>query len=60
MARRGKSQQDLAATLGISQPQLSKRLSGSVPIDVDELVKIAAALDVPLSALLPADQAVAS
>lgn len=60
MARRGVSQVELSTQLDLSQSQLSKRLRGDVPLDVDELVKIAEALDVPLSVLLPAGQAAVS
>ena len=56
MARRGVSQVALCARLdhlGLSQSQLSKRLSGAVPLDVNEVAAIAEALAVDLSILLP-------
>ena len=52
MARRGVSQTALAQTVGLSQTAISKRLRGATPFDVNELIAVAAALDVPLSALL--------
>lgn len=52
MARRRKSQADLAALLGTSQAAVSRRLSGAVAFDVDELTVIAEHLGVPLVALL--------
>lgn len=53
MARQGVTQADLAARLHVSQTQVSARLRGRVPFDVNELVLIAATLGVPLAALLP-------
>lgn len=51
-ARRSLRQQDLAASLGVSQETLSRRLTGRVPFDVDELVDVAAALGVDPAELL--------
>ena len=51
MARRNVSQTTLAAALGITQAGISKRIRGQVPFTIDQLVKIAAALDVPLATL---------
>jgi len=53
LARAGKTQGDLASHLGISQPQVSARMRGSVEFRLSELRGIAAWLDVPLAALLP-------
>lgn len=52
MARRGVSQGSLAEQVGLSQPSLSKRLSGVVAFDINELVAIADALETPLDALM--------
>ena len=60
MARAGVSQIDLAERVGLSQSGLSKRLRGVVPFDVNELDSIATALGVPVVALLPQPEAVAS
>lgn len=52
LARAGKSQNDLAAVLGVTQTAVSKRLRGVTPFDVNELAAVAAALDVDMSVLL--------
>ena len=54
MARRGVAQMTLAAAVGVSQSGLSKRLRGHTPLDVNELLRIAAFLDVPVNDLIPA------
>jgi transcriptional regulator with XRE-family HTH domain len=41
----------LAAALGRSQSALSRRMLGQIPFSVDELDRIAVALDVPLTDL---------
>jgi transcriptional regulator with XRE-family HTH domain len=51
-ARLGLRQADLAGSLGVSQETLSRRLTGRVPFDVDELVDVAAALGVDPRELL--------
>jgi len=51
MARRSMTQRALAASLGMTQQALSRRLSGEVPFDVDELGRVAALLDVPVAVL---------
>lgn len=51
LARQGKTQTNLAAHLGISQTVVSFRLRGVTEIGVNELVRIAQYLDVPLEAL---------
>lgn len=53
MARKGLSQAALAAELGMSQSMLSYRLAGRVALDVEELARIAAVLEVPVSTLMP-------
>lgn len=52
MARKRMSQCVLAAHLGVTQQVLSRRLSGDVPIDVNQLAAIARALGVPVAVLL--------
>lgn len=52
MARRGLSQIELAQQLGMSQSMLSYRLSGKTVFNIDELTRVAAALEVPLTALV--------
>lgn len=42
----------LAARIGISQAAVSARIKGKTPFDINELVRIADALDVPLETLL--------
>lgn len=55
MARKGVSQEELAARLGFSQSVVSKRLRGITPFDINELTLIAQHLGVPLASLLPAE-----
>jgi transcriptional regulator with XRE-family HTH domain len=52
LARRRKSQKDLADALGFSQVAMSRRLNGATPIDVNELAQIAEFLGMPVEALL--------
>lgn len=52
MARRGRKQSSLAVALGLSTASISDRLTGKVPIDVNELHAIALFLGVPLAELL--------
>lgn len=52
MARGQRTQGELAAVLGLSQPSVSSRLKGDVAWDVDELAKVASWLDVPLAELI--------
>ena len=54
MARQRKRQADLGEMLGLTQGAVSKRMSGTVALDVDELGKIASFLGVDVSALLGA------
>ncbi len=51
MARRGITQTQLAEQIGRSQPQLSKRLAGAIPFDINELTAVADALSVPIEKL---------
>ena len=50
MARRSVSQAQVASTLGLTQPQVSRRLSGAVEFSASELSKLSKLLDVPVSA----------
>lgn len=54
LARSNRKQADLAACLGISQPQVSARLRGQVAWTVDELVAVAEFLGVTPGSLLDA------
>ena len=58
------SQTKLAAYLGMSQAALSRRLSGELAFDTDEILSIAAAFDVPISkffdGVTPPDQGIRS
>lgn len=60
LARAGENQSSLAPKVGMSQQALSRRLSAQVPFTVSELSLIAAQLGVPIGALTPRDEAVAS
>lgn len=53
-ARQRISQMALAERLGLSQTGVSRRLSGHVPIDVDELAAFAEVLGVSAESLLGA------
>jgi len=53
MGRRKIGVSELARRIGISQPYLSRRLSGDVAIDVDDLDKIARELGVEMVDLMP-------
>jgi transcriptional regulator with XRE-family HTH domain len=57
MARRGVTQQTLAAHLNLPQSAVSNRLRGKTAFNVNELAAAAAFLGVPLSALLPVEVA---
>jgi predicted XRE-type DNA-binding protein len=52
LARRSLTQADLANALGVTQPAVSRRMTGQVPFDVEELAKAAALLGLPVSALI--------
>jgi transcriptional regulator with XRE-family HTH domain len=55
MARKRITQTALAAQLGLPAHLLARRLSNHVALTVDELAAIAAALEVPVTDLLPAE-----
>jgi transcriptional regulator with XRE-family HTH domain len=50
----GRSQSDLAALLGWSQPYLTRRMTSRVAFSLSDVEQIATALDVPRSQLLSA------
>ena len=52
LVRLGLDQNRLAEILGVSQPQISKRLAGSIGFEGAELVRIAEALDIPVARLV--------
>lgn len=56
MAEKRVTQVSLAERVGMPQPVISGRLTGRTPWRVDELVKVAQALDVPLERVLPLDE----
>lgn len=53
LVRRRMSAKRLAEAVGVSQSAMSARLTGTTPIDLDELERIAQALEVDLADLLP-------
>lgn len=57
LADKGKTQTDLAAHLGVTQQWVSRRLTGAVAFDIDELGQVADWLGVPVTTLLGAIQA---
>jgi transcriptional regulator with XRE-family HTH domain len=57
LVRRRMSARRLAEDIGLSQSAMSARLTGVTPIDLDELERIARALDVPITDLLPREVA---
>ena len=54
LTRRRMSQRQLAQALNVSPAWLNYRLTGVQAIDLNDLQRIARALDVPVNALLPA------
>lgn len=55
MGRKDISKAELARRLGVSEMWTSRRLRGQLPIDLDDMERIAAALDVTVMDLLPRD-----
>ena len=51
MARRRLRAVTVAAELGMSQPAMSRRLSGEVPFTAIEVYRLAQILDVPIESL---------
>jgi transcriptional regulator with XRE-family HTH domain len=60
MARQGVRQRDLAEHLGLSQPQVGKRLAGEIEFRPSELAAVAELLRVPLSQFFPVETPVAT
>lgn len=56
IARYGTTQRDLAALIGVSQSQFSKRMHGTVPMDIFELETIAAHFGLSVVELLSGQQ----
>lgn len=52
MARNGLTQGDLATRLRLTQPAVSRRLTGDVPFNVNELAIVSRVVGVPLSRLV--------
>lgn len=52
LARQKRTQADLAVALGLSQQAVSRRVSGALAFDVDELHRVAVFLGVPVARLL--------
>lgn len=55
ITQRGVSQRELARQLGWSQQYIWRRLAGRYEISPSDVEQIAAALGVPVSTLIPAD-----
>lgn len=53
LARRRLSASELARRMGVTQPYISRRLTGDITISIDDLEKMADALEVEITALLP-------
>lgn len=56
LARHQKTQDDLAAVLGIVQPAVSARLTGNRSFRAEEIAAIAHWLDMPVEKLIPTDR----
>lgn len=52
LARRKMTATTLAELTGLTQPYLSRRMTGDVAFNIDDLDKIASVLEVPVTALL--------
>ena len=52
LARRSVTQTQLAAKLGTTQQYVSRRLTGSVPLDVEDLAAIAGLLNITVAVLI--------
>lgn len=53
LARRKMSASELARRMGVTQPYISRRLTGDTPLDVDDMATIARVLGVTVGDLLP-------
>lgn len=56
VARQALTQQQVAERMGEGQWWVSRRLTGDAQITVDDLVRFAAALQIPVTQLLPATE----
>lgn len=57
LARNGKTQDDLAAHLGLSQTAVHRRVTGRVPFNVNELAQVAAFFGIDVRTLVRSDAA---
>ena len=57
IARKNISKADVAQALGKSRATASRKLSGLIPITLDELHVLAELIEVPPASLLPTDKA---
>ncbi len=53
LARHGHSQTWLAAEVGESKHWVSRRLAGTTDLNVEDVLRICRALDIPLSRVMP-------
>ncbi|MGV4856364.1 helix-turn-helix domain-containing protein [Acetobacter senegalensis] len=60
LKERGKTQAQLAAQIGVSEPTVSRWATGASVIPTQMLRAVAQALDVPLDVLVPDDGEVAA
>lgn len=59
MGRKRVRNVDLARGMEVSEPYISRRLSGEVALNLDDLEHIARILDVPVATFLPATRVAA-
>lgn len=55
---RKRTRLELAALLGVSPQTITRRLNGDIPLDLDEVAKVAAWLNVPITRLTDPEQAI--
>lgn len=60
LAAAGWSQADLAERAGMAKNTISRRVNGLLPFTFPELRRVAAALDIPLSALIASAEEIAA
>lgn len=53
LARRKMNASELARRMGVTQPYISRRLTGDIALDVDDLVRIAAVLGMEIAEFFP-------
>ena len=56
LARRRMSASELGRRIGVTQPYISRRLTGEIAFDLDDLQRIADAMEVTIADLLPKSQ----